>query len=235
MSPPRLIAGNYRPLSGRSVELALGDPAVTLAPATDVLVGLARLPSTSVDSLFEHAGNRLQLINDLLNRIRLWRDSGTRTEQTVAKRLGALVDAMPRRPVVAVRPEAAKNSDWTLSYLLREWGDLPLEHLRPALDQVDLILFGDRPVTAVSQSWRLAQKVTVKAPNRVVGAHHLLAFMARHEWGISADEAWADAIALLDLTPPVPFFGRSTQAGPVSDEIKAAMFDYMAGSDTCEF
>lgn len=235
MPPRQAIAGLYRPLAGNSVDLALGDTVVTLAPATDVLFGLARIPSTSLDSLFEHAGKRLQLIPHAHTRIPAWSDYGNKTESAAAKRLDALVDAMPRRRAVVVKPDEVGYSDWTVSYLTREWADLPDEHLTPTVQQAVIILFGDRPVTAVSQSWRLAKKIAVKVPNRVVGAHHLLAFMARHGWGISPAQAWADAIALGDLIPPVPFFGRSTRAGAVGDEIKKAMFDYMAGSNTCEF
>lgn len=235
MPVPRINAGIYRPLAGSNIELALGDATTTLVPATDVPFGLARLPSTSLDSLFEHAGKRLQLIPHARTRIPAWSTYGNKTESAAAKRLEELVDAMPRRRAVIVRPDAAVDSDWIANYLTREWNDLPDEHLTPAIQQAVLVLFGERPVVAVSQSWRLAHKTGLKAPNRVFGAHHLLAYMARHGWGVSPAQAWADAIALVSLIPPVPFFGRPARAEVVDDAIKEAMFDYMAGSNARQF
>ncbi len=74
-----------------------------------------------------------------------------------------------------------------------------------------------------------------KAPGRVIGVHHLLAYLARHPKAITAAEAWTDAIALTMLKPPVTFFGRSASAVPVSDDIKRTMLAYIGGTDHCEF
>jgi hypothetical protein len=120
-SPPRYIVGNHRPLSSDIFDRVLGDRGIDIVPATDVLLGLARLPaSKSLEAIFAFAGGRLLIIPDTHHQITVWSVRGSKGEQAAAKRALSLISGLPTR-TQRFPPGTEERVDWLGSALRNEW------------------------------------------------------------------------------------------------------------------
>jgi hypothetical protein len=229
-------AGKYCPLTSGVVE-HFGDESLRIVVSAELLLGLASLPSWSLDALMGFAGDRMLMIPDAHKQITLCiNNSPDAGAVAAAKRLRALADHLPERDDLNFIPGGTASVARLSGAIKEGWrNSLPEPILTSAVQQTLVVLRGVDPAIAVSQCMLVFGNTAHKKPDRVIGIHHALAYLARYGHGISGDEAWADAIALTELRPPIPFFGHPIAEGPVSDELKKGMDAYIAGSNDSEF
>lgn len=224
-------AGLYEHVMGRDITAALADPTRDIVPSFEVLLALAQLPPPGpLEALVAFARTRLMVGSPVHQLVSLSRAQGGKYEMAAAVRLEKALEELPERDV-RIRPDAEVESQTLMRAGATKLSELEPAHVPDHLAQIQIVKYGVQPAVAISQRTTILKAL----PKQILGVHHLLMYLARITPGSDHEQAWSYAMALMNVTPPLPFFCRQLGAGPVSNDIRAAALAYAGGADEAEF